>query len=830
MAGRFICGHEQRRAKISVHEQLKGIDFVEVSKDEHTLSLHFVPTDPSTGLAKPPVPANISPSNIKITGGVRIRDIRVQGVLPGIDENIIDVQVADPLNLSSSVGDFSTYTLSLVGLDDLDPLLSTVEFSFKVGCSSNFDCKTEKACSQDLAEPPPIDYLCKDYASFRRLILDRLSVTMPDWIERNPGDVGIALVEVLAYVADHLSYYQDAVATEAYLGTARKRMSVRRHARLLDYPMHDGSNSRVFIAIKAGTNADGAYLPGSSATDLSKPKAVFLTQIDALGGQVELDLKGYTDAVRAGAQVFEAMEGIDLYTDLNEISFYTWGQDDCYLPQGSTRATLLDRITLSGERALGQLKPGRALIFEEVKNPYNGLKEDADPARKHVVRLIDVQFTRDMLYDELVVQIEWAGEDALPFDMCISSRSGGNLIDGVSKAYGNVILADHGRTVSETLSAPLDGVPYAPSLSQGPVSQQGRARDSLGRPVKDPDRRQALFEPGASASRALLWEMRDVLPAIMLYDEMVDQVWRPKRDLLGSGRFAPDFVLEVEDGGARLRFGDDVTGMMPSGSMMAVYRVGNGRAGNVGAGAISHVYSEVKGIEAVRNPLPAFGGTDPEPIEMVRIYAPQAFRIQERAVTEEDYARLAERHPEVQRAMATIRWTGSWHTVFITVDRMGNRAVDIDFERELTLFMERFRLAGMDVEIEGPSFVPLDIRLTICADGDHFRSNVLKDLYQAFSNRDLFGGERGFFHPDNFTFGDPVYLSRIIARAMEVPGVRYVDADEQNGNRFQRWDRLSAGQSEEGVIRMDRLEIARLDNDPSMPENGRIEFNVEGGL
>jgi len=90
MAGRFICGHEQRRAKISVHEQLKGIDFVEVSKDEHTLSIHFVPTDPSTGLAKPSVPANISPSNIKITGGVRIRDIRVEGVLPGIDENIID--------------------------------------------------------------------------------------------------------------------------------------------------------------------------------------------------------------------------------------------------------------------------------------------------------------------------------------------------------------------------------------------------------------------------------------------------------------------------------------------------------------------------------------------------------------------------------------------------------------------------------------------------------------------------------------------------------------------------------------------------------------------
>ena len=36
-------------------------------------------------------------------------------------------------------------------------------------------------------------------------------------------DVGVMLVDLLAYVGDQLSYYQDAVATEAYLGTARQR-------------------------------------------------------------------------------------------------------------------------------------------------------------------------------------------------------------------------------------------------------------------------------------------------------------------------------------------------------------------------------------------------------------------------------------------------------------------------------------------------------------------------------------------------------------------------------------------------------------------------------
>ena len=74
-------------------------------------------------------------------------------------------------------------------------------------------------------------------------------------------------------------------------------------------------------------------------------------------------------------------------------------------------------------------------------------------------------------------------------------------------------------------------------------------------------------------------------------------------------------------------------------------------------------------ITGVRNPLPAAGGVDSETMAEIRRDAPQAFRTQKRAVTEADYARTAELDHSVQRAAATFRWTGSWHTVFITVDR-----------------------------------------------------------------------------------------------------------------------------------------------------------------
>ena len=148
-----------------------------------------------------------------------------------------------------------------------DPLLAATPFAFKVECPSDFDCETVEAGPPPGDLEPAIDYLAKDFGSFRQLMLDRLAVVMPDWQERNVADLGIALVEVLAYAADHLSYFQDAVATEAYLDTARRRISVRRHARLVDYFIHDGSNARAWVCLTVASlsNADGATLPTGHA-------------------------------------------------------------------------------------------------------------------------------------------------------------------------------------------------------------------------------------------------------------------------------------------------------------------------------------------------------------------------------------------------------------------------------------------------------------------------------------------------------------------------------------------------------------------------------------
>jgi predicted phage baseplate assembly protein len=156
------------------------------------------------------------------------------------------------------------------------------------------------------------------------------------------------------------------------------------------------------------------------------------------------------------------------------------------------------------------------------------------------------------------------------------------------------------------------------------------------------------------------WSLREVRPVIALTERsaMGERIWQVRGDLLNSDPDANHFVVEIDnDGSALLRFGDDVHGRRPEPGTVftARYRIGNGRSGNIGADSLAHVVLNRPEITVVRNPLPAVGGQDPESLEDVRQRAPVAYRVQERAVTPDDYADVTERHPDVQRAAATLR-------------------------------------------------------------------------------------------------------------------------------------------------------------------------------
>jgi hypothetical protein len=238
------CSVPARREKLRLAGTLNGIDYVEVGDNGTSLCVHLFGD----------IPQGLGVTNVRISGGDRITGLRVLSVNPELEPDMHDDACLRVV--LDREGDHTAYCLCLVdaasGNDPaswqaypgFDPRYACVPLHFRLDCAKTLDCADETPCVSPPSPAPEINYLAKDYASFRQLFLDRLALGMPAWQERHVPDLGIALVETLAYTADYLSYYQDAVATEAYLGTARKRISVRRHARLVDYRMHEGCNAR----------------------------------------------------------------------------------------------------------------------------------------------------------------------------------------------------------------------------------------------------------------------------------------------------------------------------------------------------------------------------------------------------------------------------------------------------------------------------------------------------------------------------------------------------------------------------------------------------------
>jgi len=206
--------------------------------------------------------------------------------------------------------------------------------------------------------------------------------------------------------------------------------------------------------------------------------------------------------------------------------------------------------------------------------------------------------------------------------------------------------------------------------------------------------------------------------------------WTAAPDLLAAGPTDTEFVVEVEsNGAATLRFGDNTNGESPASNtaFTAAYRIGNGTAGNVGAESVTYFAGDPR-ILSCTNPLPAFGGVDPETNAQIQRRAPQAFLTQERAVTMSDYAVAAEANPAISSAAATLRWTGSWYTVFVAAKPSTGGQLSKALRKTLTKYVNAYRLAGQDVKLEGPDYVSLVIALTVCVDPEYFQADVQQTL------------------------------------------------------------------------------------------------------
>lgn len=850
LEGALRCADDRRSAVLRAPSHpLNGVDFVEYVRaplappgQRFMLAVTFL---------KPP-PALVA-GDFAVIGGVRIVGIRVLGTTP---------DPADPLTLRVFVdqeGDFSFYALHCAN-PAIDSQRAEARFSFKAGCPSPLDCRVVDDCTRPALPEPELDYLAKDYQSFRRLMLDLIAQRNPGWQERLSADLGVTLVELFAYAGDLLSYAQDAAGTEAFLDTCLHRTSGRRHGRLIDYTMHNGRNavSAVHFAAVPGTSGvvpAGAKLTtriGTALAGAAAPPGPVLPII------ADFD----SDSALSTAIVFETASLVQVTDRHNALRIHTWDDTLCCMGAGANEAWLFGID--AGLAFAPALAVGDYLLLEEVLSPVTGAAADRNPAHRQVVRLTLAEIAQDDAFTDAVpagvltpraaaadpmlplLHVQWAVP--LGFPLCLSAQTAtGMPIGPVALARGNVTLCDHGRTVTRHSDRGEIALP-SPGTGRWPLP-------TLALPDAPLTHQAMPATPEFDASGRLLFGRHDldvsadrVAPAVVLLLREpggADEIWSPVPHLLDSLPADQSLVAEIDNAGqAVLRFGDDAYGRRPLGltGVQARYRVGNGQAGNLGAEALRHVVTPdpadpldpadpaaplvFAAIDAVYQPLAARLGQEPQSVEQVRQWAPEAFRaVQFRAVTEADWAAAALTLPAVAAAKARLRWTGSWYTVFVALQPVnpgnllrlpgGGVALTPGFAASMLMALTRWKIAGYELAVLAAVYVPLDVEITLCVRAGHSRGDVLGAAGVVL---------RGFFNPLNFGFGEPVYLSRLYAALATVEGL-----ESANATVFHRYWETQRDELARGVITMGEMEIPRLDNDAGLPENGVLRLTAVGG-
>lgn len=647
---------------------------------------------------------------------------------------------------------------------------------------------------------PAVDYMAKDFDSFMRAMLDLLPSRVPRWKDRTEADLGMALIELFAYVGDQLSYYQDRVAGEAYLRTAVQHESVRRLLSLIDYAIHPGLAAVAWLVAEVEAGTPHVYVP---------PRTRFSTS--------------------GGTPVpFESEEGTVLYEELNAVPIASvpdpstvvlrgildesrlWGGRRIYVETERTWLTVRALSHGTGTTRVDLASPAGALLPTVVAMSTAGgsnqqipvpFLEKVLPERRGLLLVlvdgVSFSFRPDFASSTATDQHFAVDESTSPFSIRF-----GDGIKGLAPAAGlsvevsygavraNTIRVTHGETVEEH-SAGTGGADQRYALTRAPVTHTLDEED----------------EPRSSLTVTVDGEP-----------------WTRVEDFVDSAFADPHFVVvQDNDGYAEVVFGDGRTVRVPDAGadVEVLYRVGQGDAGRVAANTITG--HAVEHLASISNPEPSGQSVEPQSLEEAKLLGPPAIlQARKRAVTEADYADVLLEGVDVGgvlvkpiQALARTEWSGSWHTVVVSVDLADRGPLDLDVRAACEAALRERKLIGYDVRVERARYVPLHVGLVVQVAGEHFAFTVREEVEAAVA---------GFFAPGRFGFGQSVYLSDLYAVVSAVNGVESLSV-----SRFKRLGDRFLDEEANGFIGLLGLEIARCDNDPAVPENGVVYVRTCGG-
>lgn len=713
----------------------------------------------------------------------------------------------------AETGGRGTYFVTLVALPEasipIHPFFATASFTFTIDCETG-DCTT-RAPSNPLIRPaetaPAVDLLTKDFDGFLQLLGDRVRVQNPDWQDFAPASFERVLLELFAHHADLLSYYQDRVASEAFLDTASQRFSVRQHGILLGYDLFDGEAATTLLSFDVNEPVVApAKLAIAADRRTDEAPVVFSVTTDTL---------------------------LDPALDTTHLVPAQWPEAfTARVPAGATSMLLMGTVTA--------LEPGQRVAF---------VQEGAATQVRTITAVEQplslpgwVDDPRDDLSSDpvAVTRIHW--DEGLAFDLAVWMQPPPDSSEDPHvplEIHANLVDARHGQWKrAQLLDVPTELDDREPHLALTPQSAIVAPA-----PVDDSDALPQLRALRLPEGPVLFDRTGEELaPAIELTID--DQVWFRQPHLQRSQPFDRHYVASADnDGRVWLLFGDGRRGrpielvkgssldlgtakLKPGSELHVQYRVGPPLAGNVDAGKLVVVvpgqeFDDLERITSVTNVTPGIGGQQPETLDAARLAIPASLRSDtlQRAVTIEDYARLVEL-ADARVARAVARDLGEpFNTVLVLVDPKDEAVLDEDLRTTLELALDKSRMVGREVLIQAAENVPLDVEIVICVSTGFAKHAVKLAVLDALRPGDP--ARPGFFHPNRLSFGQDVELGDLIAETQRVPGVLAVKVI-----KFRRL--FSMPPDVLPRIELATIEIARLDADDLNPENGRLVVRVAG--
>lgn len=279
---------------------------------------------------------------------------------------------------------------------------------------------------------------------------------------------------------------------------------------------------------------------------------------------------------------------------------------------------------------------------------------------------------------------------------------------------------------------------------------------------------------------------KDDLPVEISIQEVTDNSgsvvdtwvrWVERDDFFESDCRSRHYILDPAMG--EVTFGDGDLGMIPpigSQNIKAKYTWGGGVAGNVSAGEINSLKDTVAGIEKVANCQPAGGGSDTELISAVPERGPHVIRHRYRAVTKEDYERLAKDSSSYIARTKCVSTGNRLNLIVIpkgTEDRPTPSQGLLDLVKKYLLQRSQCSIPQTSLHVVGPTYKDVRISVDIYTTSIDLAVPVKREILIRLNQylHPLTGGPDG----NGWDFGRSVYRSDLYAMLESISGVDHAE-------------------------------------------------------